>query len=206
MNKVLSLTMQGESTSGERVDYVDLYALPQVDLSDYNGLMISGGADQVFLQTCFEQLTSFVRKGGKALVNGHPKIQFIEGLPRHQKMAFSNPTDLWLTEVSAHPMWEGIKREDLLFNYGVPGPHDLKDLMEKYGVAGFYSHAYLSKLPENTQVITGVGPYRLPTDVSFRLGDGEVIVHNGNDLSGFSKPGISTENFPSQIIDYLERG
>ncbi|MGO1447643.1 hypothetical protein [Corynebacterium casei] len=204
MNKVLSLTMQGEAWRGERVDYIDLYSLPQTDLSAYNGVMLSGGADQLFLETCFEQLSSFVRAGGKVLVNGHPKIRFIEGLPRHQKMAFSNPTDLWLTEISAHPMWEGIKREDLVFNYGVPGPHSLEDLIEKYGVAGFYSHAYLNKLPESTQVITGVGPYRLPTDISYCLGDGEVIVHNGNDLISFTKPGISTANFPTKIIDYLE--
>ena len=182
---------------------IDIYDLPNADLSKYRGLIITMGCDQVFLKKHRDRITKWVKAGGTVLTSGHPMMPFIEGLPTTRKMQFHGMEDVWLSPVEAHPIWDGIDRTDVIFNTGVPGKHSLDELA-KIGVAGFYARNYLSELPAGVRVITGIGPSNLPVDVSYRLGEGEVIVHAGNDLFGFDRPGTSTEGWNNTIIRYLE--
>ena len=70
-------------------------------------------------------------------------------------------------------------------------------------MGGFYARNYLAALPEGARVITGIGPGRLPVDVSYALGAGEVIVHAGNDLTSFVNQDDSTAGFDQRIYQYL---
>lgn len=210
MAKVLKLIMgkPSENTkksdcTDSRVHTIDIYDLPNVDLSRYSGLICTMGCDQVFLNKHRDRITGWVRDGGTLLTSGHPMLPFVNGLPSTRKMQFHGLEDVWLTACKPHPIWNGIERTDVLFNTGVPGRHTLDEL-KKIGVAGFYARNYLAELPAGAIVITGLGPTCLPVDVSYRLGAGEVIVHAGNDLLGFDRPGTSTEGWNETIINYLE--
>lgn len=185
------------------VHTIDIYDLPNVDLSKYRGLICTMGCDQVFLYKHRDRITQWVRAGGTLLASGHPMLPFVDGLPATRKMQFHGLEDVWLTAREPHPVWEGIDRTDVLFNTGVPGTRTFDEL-KKIGVAGFYARNYLVQLPAGATVITGLGPTGLPVDISYRLGKGEVIVHAGNDLLSFDRPGTSTEGWKATIISYLE--
>lgn len=186
----------------DRVDIRDVYDFDDLDLRDYAGVSVSGACDQRHLAAREATITAWVKAGGRLLVNGHPLTRFVEGLPKHRKLDFHTPRDLWLTELGSHPIWDGIDRRDVLYNTGVPGQHTFEEL-ERIGVAGFYAHAYLVDLPADATVITGIGQGRLPVDLSYPLGDGEVIVHLGNDFV-VSGMGAAVARFSDRTIAYLE--
>lgn len=208
MPKILTLAM-ANSTSEQSVNdgtvsvvKRDLYSLPHLNLSDYAGLILSGGCDQIFLGKHQEKLDEWIRAGGRILVNGHVIRPFLTGLPTTRKLDFRGLADVWLTKTNEHPIWEGIELSDVVLRTGVPGQHSLEEL-KKIGVAGFYARAYLAELNDETTVVTGIGAGQLPVDISYPLGKGEVIVHNGNDLQSFCPEGTSAENFANQIYAYM---
>lgn len=205
MTRILKLTMGGETReiadpTGITVDEIDLYSFDDTDLGAYSGMIISGGCDQIFLERRRTAFSDWVRAGGRLLINGHPLRQFVDGLPSIRKMEFHGLRDVWLSAVDEHPVWDGIDRRDVLLRTGVPGDHTFEELTS-IGVAGFYARNYLANLPEGASVITGIGPNKLPVDVAYSLGEGEVIVHAGNDLMSFD-----STNLQPQILSHLGSG
>lgn len=181
----------------------DVYDLDRIDLDAYSGIILSAGCDQRFLRRHRERVSDWVRSGGRLLANGHPLEPFLDDLPKHRRIEFHTVRDLWLTAMEPHPIWEGVDRKDLLLRTGVPGEHSFETLKE-IGVAGFYSRSFLVDLPAGARVITGIGPGRLPVDASYPLGDGEVILHLGNDLITFARPGTTAAHLGEQALAHLE--
>ncbi|WP_345751280.1 hypothetical protein [Microbacterium rhizophilus] len=207
MARILTLAAQppAAGAGSARVDVRDAYDLGEIDLGAYAGLAIDAGCDQRLLARHAERLTAWVRAGGRLFANGHLLTGFVEGLPAHRKLDFHSTRDLWLTETGSHPIWDGIDRRDLLFHTGVPGPHTFEDL-ERVGVAGFYAHAYFVDLPDGAVAITGIGHGALPVDVAYPLGAGEVILHIGNDVMGFTRPGTTAHDLGERVLAHLEQG
>lgn len=194
----------GEELSADgRTRTVDVYDLDAVDLADYSGLLVDSSCDQRFLTARRDRLSGWVRAGGRIVASGHPIERWLHGMPAHRTLDFHTPADLWLHPLAEHPIWAGVDRRDLIFRTGVPGPHSFERLQE-IGVAGFYAHAYLVDLPAGATAITGIGQGRLPVDVAWPLGDGEVVLHIGNDLPGFATPGATTEHLAERVLTYLE--
>lgn len=189
-----------------RVVIADLYDLASIELDRYRGLILGTGSDQRFLKRHAPLLESWVQAGGRLLYSGHPVEPFLDGMPSWRKLHFRGIEDIWLTALDPHPIWEGIDRRDLLLRTGVPGSHSFEELL-RIGVGGFYARNYLADLPQSTRAITGIGPGRLPVDVSYPMGKGEVIVHCGNDLTATSQQaGTSIEHFTERILTYMESG
>lgn len=185
-------------------DVIDVYELSSCDLSRYKGIIISMGADQIHLLHNKEKLTTWVKEGGKLLANGLCMTPYVENFPEHRFMEVHGIEDFWLSAVEDHPIWHGIDRKDLLLKTGVPGTHSFEEL-KHIGVAGFYARSFLTRLPDNARIITGIGMGKLPVDISYTLGKGEVIIHNGNDLESFACPHTSTEGLARAVQDYLSR-
>ncbi|MDO4887327.1 MAG: hypothetical protein Q3979_01270 [Actinomycetaceae bacterium] len=203
MPTVLKLVMRSPSEPDDgKVTTIDIYDLPGRDLADYRGLIVTMGCDQVFLHERRDELSAWVRSGGRMLVSGHPLRPFVDGMPTIRKMEFHGAGDVWLSPLGEHPIWAGVDRRDVLFNTGVPGQHSFEELT-RIGVAGFYARNYLADLPEGAIEITGIGPGKLPVDVAYPLGSGEVIVHAGNDLLGFDRPGTTAERLSQTAVSYL---
>lgn len=184
-------------------DVRDVYDLDDVDLTHVPGIAVAGGCDQRFLAARQARLSAWVRAGGRLLVNGHPLETMVDGSPRHRKLDFHSTRDLWLTAIEPHPIWAGVDRRDVLLRTGVPGEHSFDEL-QSIGVAGFYAHAYLVDLPADARIITGIGQGRLPVDVSYRLGEGEVVFHLGNDLTTFTARDKTSAVLTERVIAYLD--
>lgn len=190
-------------THNGRVHAIDVHDLDEADLDRFTGVLVDGGCDQRYLASRGRRLSAWVRAGGRVVANGHPVVRWIDGLPAHRTLDFHTLSDLWLSAMGEHPIWAGIDRKDLLLRTGVPGEHSFEDLQE-VGVAGFYAHAYLVDLPDGAVTVTGIGPGRLPVDIAYPLGDGEIVLHIGNDLSGFATPGTTTAGLEQRVLEYLE--
>ncbi|MGW0017056.1 hypothetical protein ACWDUD_01895 [Rhodococcus sp. NPDC003382] len=190
---VLHVTMGTENLAGEpgtgpRVGQVDVYNLPYVDLTTVRGLIIGGGVDQIFLERNRDLLTGFVTRGGRVAVMGHALTDFLPGLGVWRKLAYTGPKDLAITLGDPHPVWDGVDPADLSF---------------RKGVTGFYARGYVDKIPDDAIVTTRIGRHALPLDFVYPLGDGQVLVHGGNDLTGWKNDPNTSARMTPQLIDWL---
>lgn len=190
---VLHVTMGTHDPAGPhagdpRIGRVDLYRLPAIDLSSVRGLIIGGGADQIFLERNRSLLTEFVTSGGRVAVMGHVLADILPGLGVWRKIAYTGPKDLAITLGDPHPVWEGV---------------DPVDLSIRKGVTGFYARGYIDKIPEGAIVTTRIGRHALPLDYVYPLGDGQVLAHGGNDLTGWQSDPNSSARLTTQLTDWL---
>ncbi|MFD7548835.1 hypothetical protein [Streptomyces sp. NPDC059816] len=181
----------------------DLYELTAARLDGCRGLILSLDCDQVFLSERADLLADWVRGGGRVLVNGHVNRPFLPGLAPWRRLDHRGPRDLRITPVTPHPIWAGVDFDELLYRTGVPGTPTGEELA-RVGVAGFYGRGYHGALPEDATVINGIGPYRLPIDISYPLGAGAVLAHAGNDLLSFSDHDRTTRHLGARLLHWLE--
>ncbi|MER5491730.1 hypothetical protein [Streptomyces sp. NPDC002490] len=205
--RVLKATMGPPATDrtvpGRPVPTFDLYDLSAARLDGCRGLILSLNCDQVFLGTRTELLADWVRAGGRLLVNGHVHRPFLPGLPAWRRLDHRGPRDLRISPVTPHPVWEGVDFDELLYRTGVPGTPTGAELV-RVGVAGFYGRGYHGALPEGGTVVNGIGPHRLPVDIGYPLGAGEVLAHAGNDLLSFTDRDRTTRHLGPRLLDWLE--
>ncbi|WP_051461489.1 hypothetical protein [Tomitella biformata] len=180
-------TLAGPGTD-PRLAQVDLYRLPATDLSEVRGLIISGGADQIFLERHKDLLAAFATAGGRIAVMGHALTDFLPGLGVWRKLAYTGPKDLAITLGDPHPVWEGVNPVDL---------------STRKGVTGFYARGYVDKIPEDAIITTRIGRHLLPLDYVYPLGEGQVLAHGGNDLTGWKNDPNSSAQLTVQLIDWL---
>lgn len=178
----------GSPTGDPRLSQVDIYHLPDTDLTAVRGLIISGGADQIFLERNRDLLIEFVTSGGRIAVMGHVLTDFLPGLGVWRKMAYTGPKDLAVTIGEPHPVWHGV---------------DPVDLSTRKGVTGFYARGYIDKIPEDAIVTTRIGRHALPLDYVYPLGAGQVLAHGGNDLLGWKNDPNSSSRLTVQLLDWL---
>src|SRR5690606_3835829 len=110
---VLHVTMGTHDPAGSRdadprIGRVDLYRLPDTDLTAVRGLIVGGGADQIFLERNRNLLTDFVTSGGRVAVMGHVLADILPGLGVWRKIDYTGPKDLAITLGDPHPVWEGV--------------------------------------------------------------------------------------------------
>ncbi|MBO0820258.1 MAG: hypothetical protein J2P26_05350 [Nocardiopsaceae bacterium] len=190
------LTMGRRPTPLSACDTVaerDLYDLAGLDLSRHSGLLIGTAADQISLGENREALDSYVEGGGIVVVCGQVVRPFLTGLPVFEPIDHRRPADLEVTRLAGHPVWEGVRAEDLTF---------------RKGVAGFYGRGCYpsSRLPAGAVVINGIGPDRLPLDFAYRHGRGTVLVHGGNDLWGYRDDPNTSARLTPQLLDWITGG
>ncbi|WP_197381936.1 hypothetical protein [Mycolicibacterium mengxianglii] len=178
----------GTPESDPRLGEVDIYRLPATDLTGVRGLIIAAGADQIFLERNRELLTEFVRAGGHIAVMGHAVTDFLPGLGVWRKLAYTGPKDLAISLGEPHPIWEGV---------------DPVDLSVRKGVTGFYARGYADKIPADAIITTRIGRHALPLDYIYPLGAGQVLVHGGNDLTGWENAPNTAARMTPQLIDWL---
>ncbi|WP_064059906.1 hypothetical protein, partial [Rhodococcus rhodochrous] len=177
--KVMMAPRGGALVDGFRE--IDVYDLPSVCGPEVTGIYFTGDVDQEYLFDNRDVLDAFVARGGRVLINGHVQRIFLTGLTRWRKLEFRNPSDLALRRVNEHPVWAGIDPKALLYNSGRRGPVPFEEL-ERIGVAGFYGRGCYLDMPDGAQVVHALGRTRAPIDYEYRLGQGRVLVHGGNDL------------------------
>jgi hypothetical protein len=173
--------------AGACVRAVGQYAFDGLALEQCGALLVSMHADQRFLAARRDRLDTFVRRGGTVVANGHVAYPFLSGLAPFQPIENYRLADLAVNRERPHPIWEGVDPQDLTF---------------RRGVAGFYGRGW-HQPPEGAAVHSSLGRRRLPLDFTYRLGQGRVLFHGGNDIWQFSSEGDSTRRIVPQLVGWL---
>ena len=149
-----------------RITTSDTYDLPALDLNKFGSLLISMHIDQRFLASRAEQIASFLHDGGTVIANGHLAYPFLPGITGFHALENYGLGDLAVRRVIDHPIWAGVSENELTF---------------RRGVAGFYGRAW-HEPPQGAIVVHALGIPDRPLDFIYRVGEGRVLFHGGNDL------------------------
>jgi hypothetical protein len=137
------------------------------DLEGVAGVITTMHLDQVDFAARAEFITRFLDRGGRLAFMGHLMRPFLPELSTFVPLGAARRADFALTELSPHPVFEGIAR---------------CSLETRHGVAGFYGRGHVPP-PAGAVALTGLGPERVVVDwVWARPQGGALFVHAGNDL------------------------
>ncbi|MDQ4025805.1 MAG: hypothetical protein M3217_10010 [Actinomycetota bacterium] len=175
-------------TFAAAVRAIDCYALTDDDLAAAGALLVGMHCDQIELERRRPALDAFVAAGGCVVVCGQVTRPFLSGLVPMRWLDGYRLDDLAVRRVAEHPVWDGVDPSELTF---------------RRGVAGFYGRAYWPHPPSGALVVHCLGDAGHPLDVIYRHGDGEVLVHGGNDLWTYHDADDSTARMTPQLLDWL---
>lgn len=176
--------------TGARVQGLDMYALGEVDLTNYRGLLIPIHADQRFLLSLRSKLEAFLQSGAKLIVCGHVAYPFLPKLASFVPLMKRSSEDYRVWRVQEHAIFAGVETADLTF---------------RKGVAGFYGRGH-NPPPPQARVLHCLGaPDGAPVDYLYDGPDGgEVLVHAGNDLWMYVADNTSANRIAPQLLDWIE--
>lgn len=146
-----------------RLDEVDLYDLPNADLSPYCGLIMSGRVDQNFLYENRDVLAGFLEQGKTIVFSGDIDLPWLPGSAPALPFEARQGDDLTV-RFADHPVFEGISPVST-GGYFISGHHPLP----KGGRA-------LATLPHGEVVI-----YEDKASTA-----GTILVHAGHTLLGYA--------------------
>jgi hypothetical protein len=132
--------------SAGRVDTVDIYDLADAPLQKYRALLLPMYSDQRHLFRHGARLEAFLGSGGILIFSGHVAYPFLPELQIFEALPYRQVEDLFVYRAAEHPIWQGVRGEDLTF---------------RKGVAGFYGRGCNPPPPEAV-IINTLGPERLP--------------------------------------------
>ncbi|GAB3713424.1 hypothetical protein [Nocardiopsis oceani] len=176
------LTAGPPAFTADGVQPLNLYsvsALPE----DCRLLLVGMHADQVHLERHRGLIDGFLARRGTLVLGGHLVRPIFTGAPRWRRAAGTAQTELAVTAVTPHPVWDGV---------------DVRDLSSRMGVSGFYGRGGYPDLPSDATVINRVQD--LPVDAELRAGGGRVLLHGGNDLWTYRAEGNSAERILPQLL------
>ncbi len=176
--------------TGSRVQGLDMYALGEVDLRNYRGLLIPIHADQRFLLSLRSTLEAFLQTDAKLIVCGHVAYPFLPELAPFVPLTKRSSGDYRVWRVQDHAIFAGVETADLTF---------------RKGVAGFYGRGH-NPPPPCARVLHCLGaPDGAPVDYLYdRPGGGQVLVHAGNDLWMYVADDTSANRIAPQLLDWIE--
>ncbi len=167
--RTYTLSQVRNTDLAETIDGIDIYDLPSVDLSPYRALIVSGSCDQEFLLRHADRIRAFLDQGKVLTFSGHLFRPWLPGAGMFQPKTIRSHHDYTVRIVAAHPIFEGVREEDLTF---------------RKGVAGFFARGHHEPPPGAEILVRLVDaehgePVVYVDRVSTR---GVILVHAGNDL------------------------
>lgn len=167
---------------------LDLYALPQHDLQQVAGIVVTMACDQVFLQRQADVLERFIAGGGRVAAMGHPIARYLPNQGEFRRLDYTGDEELRMHPGEPHPVWEGV---------------DFTDVSSRRGVSGFYCRGFTLSHPPGAVVTSRIGPNRLPVDYVYPYGDGQVLIHPGIDLGVFAHDDNAAARMQPQLLHWL---
>lgn len=158
----------------EVVEPLDMYELPSADLEPYIALMITGNVDQELLYRERRIIRDFLDSGKVVVFSGHLLHQWLPGAGTFVPKDIRSFRDYGIQIVKPHPIFEGVKAEDLTF---------------RRGVAGFFARGH-NPPPEGAEVLLELAGGEPIVYVDRRSTNGVILAHSGYDLlaHGLDRP------------------
>lgn len=164
----------------EVVEPLDMYELPEADLSRYIALIITGNVDQELFYRERRLIRNFLDSGKVLVFSGHLLHPWLPGAGTFVPKGINSFQDYRIQIVNPHPIFEGVREEELTF---------------RRGVAGFFARGH-NPPPEGAEVLlqlAGGEPIVYIDRVSTR---GVILAHSGYDLLGFGIDKLYSDGAP----------
>ena len=165
----------------------DIYDLPGLDLGQYDALIVSSACDQEFLLIHKEQIRAFLDQGKVISFSGHLFRPWLPGAGMFQPKTIHSYLDYVVTLVAEHPVFAGVRAEDLTF---------------RKGVAGFFARGH-HEPPAGAEIIA-VLPGNIPVVYVDRVSTrGVILVHADNDLLASVDRDSTAGRIAGQLLRWL---
>lgn len=170
------------------VDEIDLYELPNIDLSVYKCISIDAFVDQVFLLEHRQQLDTFLNERNILIFSGNIFLPWLAGAQNFIPRKITTHRDYEVENNENHPIFAGVDANDMTF---------------KKGVSGFFARGH-HPVPEGAEVLLtlrGNVPITYIDRVSSR---GTILVHAGNDLLNYTDTSATTGRIKMQLMKWID--
>lgn len=172
---------------GRRIDILPLFDLQRTDLSCYRALLLGLHADQRYLASRRSQVEAFLAAGRVVIFCGQVAYPVLDELRPFHPIHDYGLGDLEVRREQEHPVWDGVR---------------LEDLTRRRGVAGFYGRG-ANPPPPGAEVIHSLGPGRHPVDFICRpRAGGWLLVHAGADLWNYASEPTTASRIIPQLLDW----
>ena len=171
---------------------IDMYDLPNTDLTNYKCMIISGLVDQDFLEEEKHLIEGFLQEGKLLCFFGNLVTGWIPGQKPYEVQEIRWHGDYDLKIEKEHPIFEGVKVEEMT---------------SKMGVKGIFARGSHSA-PPNAEILLTLPGNKPVTFIDRHTTNGTIFMHSGSTFfhtTGMNpKKGLSTERIPEQMLDWAE--
>ncbi len=174
---------------GEAVEPLDIYELPDLDLDRFSGLLIPGSVDQEWLHLHREVIEAFLNEGRVVVFSGHLFRPWLPGASSFVPKRISSFRDYTVKVVKPHPVFAGVKPEDLTF---------------RKGVAGFFARGHHPP-PPGAEVLLALADGEPITYCDRSSSRGTILLHSGNDLWGYAGDESTAGRMVPQLMDWIRQ-
>ncbi|CAG7615797.1 hypothetical protein PAESOLCIP111_01827 [Paenibacillus solanacearum] len=189
------LLLDGGCYFGQKADpaasdtkLLDLYDLPDYDLSPHLCLVVDPFADQELLYRERDRIEQFLNCGKVLLFSGHLFRPWIPGASMFVPKTIRHHGDYAVSVCEpAHPIFEGVLPDDMTFNKGV---------------SGFFARGHHPLPPRAEALLTLPGGEPI-TYIDRHSTSGTIIVHSGNHLLGYGGSVNTSGRIRGQLMRWI---
>ncbi len=173
----------------DRLDVVDVYDLPTVDLARYAGVVVEGMVDQQFLHAKRDVVAAGLGGGGVVVWSGQLFRPWLPGCAAFVATTITTFGDYAVKVVGPHPVFAGVDPDDLTF---------------RRGIAGFFARGHHPP-PAGAEIVLALAGGDPVVYVDRQTTKGTVLAHAGGGLLGWAHGAVGPAGTPSPKPSTAER-
>ena len=166
---------------------IDMYDLPDYDLSVHKFAVIDSYIDQELMMKQSKQIRQFLDQGNILLFSGHLFRPWLPGGSLFQPKTIRDHRDYTVCFPQQHPIFEGVTSEDLTYNRGV---------------SGFFARGH-HPLPPHAEVLLTLSGVEPITYIDRHSTKGTLLVHAGSNLLRYSNPANTSGRIKGQLKSWF---
>lgn len=167
--------------------FIDVYDLPEHDLSPYKCLVITGLIDQEFLHRHRQKIRDFLDQKKVLVFGGNLFLDWLPGGSNFVPKTIHNHSNYDVSITKPHVIFEGVRTVDMTYNKGV---------------AGFFARGH-HPLPPGAEVLLNLPGGEPITYIDRHSTAGTILVHAGGDLFSYHSPVKSTGRIALQLTQWV---
>ena len=177
---------QGQQMAGDNyIDrtLVDQYELSDMDLQEYDVLLLTDFIDQEYLYKNKQKIESFLDAGNIVIFCGHLFRQWLPGCGPFMPKRIHSHRDYYVRVTAPNSIFAGVEIKDMVYNKGV---------------AGFFACGY-HPAPKGAQVLLASADGKPITYIDRNSTKGTILVHAGRNLFQYNGQNKTTDRIGPQI-------
>jgi hypothetical protein len=171
---------------GHTVHRVDLYDLARTHLARFAVVVVPAMADQEHLARHRDAVRGYLDSGGVLVFGGQVHRDWLPGASRFVALSPPSLAAYRVTEIAAHPIFDGVEPDDLTF---------------RRGVAGFFARGHHPP-PPGAKVLVRLSGGQPVTYVDEVSTAGTIVLHANGDLFGLDSHDGTGARVPGQLLEW----